>query len=159
MPRKTLVAGFGNTLLGDDGFGVAVVSRLAARALPPEVDVFDVGIGGMHFVLRLLEGFEQVVVVDAVRGGQPPGTLYIFTFETVESGVQDGAHLDPHVAEPARALHLARALGLLPARVIVVGCEPQSCQPGLCLTPAVHTAVNCAVERIQRMVFNDGESG
>src|SRR5262249_7919151 len=116
MPCKTLVAGFGNTLLGDDGFGVEVVSCLAASALPPEVETFDVGIGGMHFIARLLEGFEKVVVVDAVRGGQPPGTLYIFAFGTVETGVHDGERLEPHLAE----------------RVLVVGCEPQSCHPGLC---------------------------
>ena len=159
MPRKTLVAGFGNTLLSDDGFGVAVVSRLAARALPPEVEIFDVGIGGLHFIARLMEGFEQVVVVDAVRGGEPPGTLYIFAFGTVESGAQDSACVDPHLAEPGRALHLAQALDLLPERVIVVGCEPESCHPGLCLTPTVHAAVDRAVERIQRMVCSDGESG
>lgn len=39
----------------------------------------DVGIGGMHFVLRLMERFEEVIVVDAVARGQPPGTLYVFT--------------------------------------------------------------------------------
>ena len=157
MPLKTLVAGFGNTLLGDDGFGVEVVSRLAASALPPQVEIFDVGIGGMHFVVRLLEGFEQVIVVDAVRGGQPPGTLYSFAFGTVETGVQDDARLDPHLAEPARALHLAQALGLLPERVIVVGCEPESCHPGLCLTAAVHAAVDRAVERIRHIVCSAGE--
>ena len=62
---KTLIVGFGNVLLSDDGFGVEVVQRLAASKLPPPIETMDVGIGGMHFMLRLMEGFTALIVVDA----------------------------------------------------------------------------------------------
>ena len=65
---KTLIVGFGNVLLRDDGFGVEVVRRLEASALPTHVETLDAGIGGMHFVLRLMEGFQKVVIVDALSG-------------------------------------------------------------------------------------------
>ena len=152
---KTLIVGFGNVLLGDDGFGVEVIKRLAASALQPGVETMDVGIGGMHFVLRLMEGFEAVIVVDAVRRGQPPGTLYVFTPAAADLGVHGGRRIDPHFAEPARSMQLARALGFLPEKVTVLGCEPESCQLGISLSLAVDAAVDRAVERIRDMVGSD----
>jgi hydrogenase maturation protease len=111
-PRKTLIAGFGNVLLGDDGFGVEVIKRLAVSDLPPHIEALDVGIAGMHFVLQLIEGFDAVILVDAVKRGQPPGTLYVFTPSEADLDLHSGERIDPHFAEPLRALKLARALGV-----------------------------------------------
>ena len=154
--EKTLIAGFGNLLRGDDGFGVEVVNRLGASALPAHAQTMDVGIGGMHFVLRLMEGFEVVIVVDAVQHGQPPGTLYVFTPAEVDLGLDSGERIDPHFAEPARSLKFAKALGVLPGRVTVVGCEPESCHLGQCLSLPVSVAVDRAVQTIRDMVGADG---
>jgi hydrogenase maturation protease len=154
---NTLVVGFGNVLLGDDGFGSEVIQRLAARALPPHVEVLDVGIGGMHFVLRLLEGFQKVVVVDAVKGGCPPGTLYLLAPDDAMLSGFDEAYADAHLTEPLRALRLGRDLGCLPDEIIIVGCEPAHCELGIGLTAAVHAAVDRAVETIQDMVGHPGD--
>lgn len=151
--RKTLIAGFGNVLLGDDGFGVEVVARLGASELPAHVQVMDVGIGGLHCVLRLMEGFAAVIVVDAVRRGGPPGTLYVFPPGIADLDVGGAEAIDPHVAEPVQALALAKALGHLPAAAMVVGCEPASCRPGAPLSGAVRAAVERAAETIRRMLI------
>jgi hydrogenase maturation protease len=153
---KTLIVGFGNVLLGDDGFGVEVVRRLTAHALPAHVETLDVGIGGMHFVLRLMEGFEAVVIVDAVKGGQPPGTLYVFTPGDLGHAVHAGEGIDPHLAEPLQGIKLVKALGCLPGKITIVGCEPASCELGMGLTSAVHAAVDQAIEKIHHMVVNHG---
>jgi hydrogenase maturation protease len=154
-PRKTLIAGFGNVLLGDDGFGVEVIKRLAASDLPPYAETMDVGIAGMHFVLQLIEGFDTVIVVDAVNRGQPPGTLYVFTPSEADLDLHRGERIDPHFAEPVRSLKLARTLGVLPEHVTVVGCEPLSCQLGMSLSGAAKAAVDSAVETIRSMVVAD----
>ena len=155
-PRKTLIAGFGNVLLGDDGFGVEVIKRLAASDLPPHIKTLDVGIAGMHVVLQLIEGFDAVIVVDAVTRGQPAGTLYVFTPSEADLDLHSGERIDPHFAEPLRALKLARALGLLPEHVTVVGCEPLSCQLGMSLSVSVKAAVDSAMETIRDMLVADG---
>lgn len=155
--RKTLVVGFGNVLLGDDGFGVEVVQRLAARDLPAYIHLMDVGIGGLHFVLRLMEGFEAVIVVDAVRRGQPPGSLYVLTPSGAELDVDGEESIDPHGAEPLHALKLAKALGRLPNRVTVLGCEPASCRLGMPLSRAVHSAVDRAVQMIRHMLVSEAQ--
>jgi len=157
---KTLIVGFGNVLLSDDGFGVEVVQRLAASKLPPPIETMDVGIGGMHFMLRLMEGFTALIVVDAVQRGQPPGTLYVFTPGTDDLAIQSGERVDPHCAEPTRSMKLAKALGFLPEKVTVVGCEPATCHLGIGLTVAIDSAVERAVEHIRELVFGDaGRTG
>jgi hydrogenase maturation protease len=64
-----------------------------------------------------------------------------------------GEPIDPHAAEPVRALKLAKALGHLPETVTVVGCEPATCQPGMSLSVTVHAAVDRAAQTIRQMVL------
>ncbi|WP_433187310.1 hydrogenase maturation protease [Actinoallomurus sp. CA-150999] len=76
--RRVLVAGIGNVFLGDDGFGVEVVGRIDASALPSTVEVADYGIRGVHLVYELLDGrHDTLIMVDAVPLDGPPGTLAV----------------------------------------------------------------------------------
>ena len=88
---RVLVAGIGNIFLGDDGFGVEVADRLAGRTLPDGVQVADFGIRGVHLAYELLDGYDALVLVDAVPMGEPPGTVAIIEPE-----------LEPPVATAAR---------------------------------------------------------
>jgi len=64
---RTLVAGVGNVLLGDDGFGVAVARRLAAGPPPPSgVTVADYGIAGTHLAFDAADGYDELLLLDAV---------------------------------------------------------------------------------------------
>jgi hydrogenase maturation protease len=74
---RILVAGVGNVFRGDDGFGVAVARRLAHEPLPPGVELRDYGVRGVHLAYELLDGYDLLVLVDAVTRGSPPGTLYV----------------------------------------------------------------------------------
>ncbi len=66
---RVLVAGMGNVLRRDDGFGVEVAQRLTRSAvLPGEVKIIEVGIGGVHLVQELMDGYEALVIIDAVEG-------------------------------------------------------------------------------------------
>ena len=77
MRGSTLVAGIGNVFLTDDAFGVEVAHRLTSRALPEGVRVDDFGIRGIHLAYELLEGYDALVLIDAVPMGEPPGTLAV----------------------------------------------------------------------------------
>ena len=119
---RVLVAGIGNIFLGDDAFGVEVARRLAERSLPLGVEVRDFGIRGMDLVYALGEDYDAAVFVDAVPRGAAPGTLYV-----IEPELEDGAvRLDTHGMDPVRVLGLARELGPVPERLLVVGCEPET---------------------------------
>ncbi len=120
--RRILVAGIGNIFLGDDAFGVEVARRLSTCELSPGVEVKDFGIRGMDLVYALGEDYDAAVFVDAVPRGEAPGTLYVIEPELEE----DVVSLDTHGMDPVKVLGLARSLGPVPDRLLVVGCEPQT---------------------------------
>jgi hydrogenase maturation protease len=120
---RILVAGVGNVFLGDDGFGVALVDRLARRELPAGVEVVDFGIRGMDLAFAMQDGYDAVVLLDATPRGERPGTLYAIE---VDHSEHREAALDTHGMDPAKVIALVRALGGTPPRTLVVGCEPQT---------------------------------
>ena len=144
---RILVAGVGNVLRGDDGFGPAVVERLGD--LPPGVDTVETGIGGVALLQELLAGCDGLVVVDAVDRGAPPGTLFELAPE-----VGEAVHVaDVHLANPDRVLSMARTMGVLPERVRIVGCQPAQVDDlGQGLSPAVEAAVEPAAAVVGRIV-------
>ena len=124
--RRILVAGIGNVFLGDDGFGVALVGRLARRELPPGVDVVDFGIRGMDLAYALGDGYDAALLLDAAPRGAAPGTLSV-----IEPEVEDGeVAIDAHGMDPVKVLALARALGGTPPRTLVIACEPRTRMSG-----------------------------
>lgn len=157
-PPRVLIVGVGNVLHGDDGFGVEVARRLSARELPTGVTVAETGIGGIHLVHELMAGYDALVVVDAVDHGRPPGTVLV-----IEPDVLDVRELpvaqrhdlmaDMHLATPELALMVARAVGVLPAQTIIVGCQPVEIDTlGIGLTDKLTDSVDVAIGEILRCV-------
>ncbi len=118
---RILVAGIGNIFLGDDGFGVMVAQRLAERPRPTGVDVVDFGIRGMDLAYAMQADYDVVVLMDAAPRGGEPGTLYVIDATPDADGP---VTMDTHGMDPVKVLALARALGRVPPRALVVGCEP-----------------------------------
>jgi len=119
-----LIAGIGNIFLGDDGFGVEVIRRLAGRRFPPPeykdaVRVADFGIRGYDLAYALLDGHDFTILVDAVGRGGTPGTLFV-----IEPHVTGSSAMDAHAMNPESVLQLARAMGPIRGRILLVGCEP-----------------------------------
>lgn len=145
---RFLVAGVGNVLRRDDGFGPAVVARL--DGLPPGTRVVETGIGGVALLQELLaEPLDGLVVVDAVDRGAAPGTLFVLDPEVAEA-----EHVaDVHLANPDRVLSMARTMGVLPRRVAIVGCQPQDAdEVGETLSPPVARAVDGGVRLVRETV-------
>lgn len=154
---RILVAGVGNVLRTDDGFGVEVARRLAEIDLPTGTRVVETGIGGMTLVHELQDGWDVLIVVDTVACDRPPGTLVVIDPEVVDVECLDPMErhdllADMHLATPERAMMLAKALGVLPARVHLVGCQPTDPDAlGDRMTAPVWAAVDRAVAEIRRM--------
>jgi hydrogenase maturation protease len=144
---RILVAGVGNVLRGDDGFGPAVIERLGE--LPAGAEAVETGIGGVALLQELLAGCGGLVLVDAVDRGAAAGTLFELRPE-----VGEAVHAaDVHLANPDRVLSMARTMGALPARVRIVGCQPGEVDElGGRLSPAVAAAVEPAVATVRRIV-------
>ena len=155
---RILVAGVGNLLRGDDGFGVEAAHRLQEMTLPEGVTVVETGIGGIHLVQEILAGFDALIVLDAVDRGRSPGTVMVIEpeIETTEglSQMQKLDYLaDMHYAKPSKALMLAQALDVLPARAVLVGCQPEDAERyGEGLSEPVAAAVEVAVREVQTLI-------
>jgi hydrogenase maturation protease len=130
---SVLIVGIGNLLLSDEGVGVHAVRGLAQQVLPPGVEVLDGGTSGADLVDHL-EGRTKVIVIDAASGDGPPGTVY--RCEARELIEQEGS-LSLHEFGLADSLHMAERLGCAPQRVIVLGVQPATLEPGLELSPEV----------------------
>jgi hydrogenase maturation protease len=123
-PARILVAGIGNVFLGDDGFGVAVADRLWRRELPAGVEVIDFGIRGMDLAFAMQEGYDAVVLVDAMPRGRPPGTLSVIAVD--EDAPAPEVAVDAHGMDPVSVIGLVRGFGGTPPPTYVVGCEPET---------------------------------
>jgi hydrogenase maturation protease len=145
-----VVAGFGNVLRGDDGFGVEVVRRLQQIGGAPDGTVMlEVGTGGIALAQELLTPCDRLVIVDAMTRGGSPGSVYVLRVENVE----EATSVDMHMAVPARALGLAQALGALPREVFLVGCEPAVVDDlTMELSEPVNRAVDSALAQVQGLL-------
>jgi hydrogenase maturation protease len=146
--KRLLVAGVGNVLRGDDGFGPKVTELL--KDLPEGAEVIETGIGGVALLQELMAGCTGLILIDAVERGAPPGTVFLITPE-----VLDGEHVpDVHLANPDRVLSMAKTMGVLPDRVMIVGCQPADNMEELDqgLSPEVQRALAIAVKKIEETV-------
>jgi hydrogenase maturation protease len=122
-PIGVLVLGLGNVLLGDDGLGVAAVSRIERNyRIPPGVSLEDGGTLGLS-LLGLLAESDRVILVDAVCTGSPPGTLVRIDGEDVMDAVRE--RLSPHQVGVADLLDAARLIGRYPSTVTLLGLVPE----------------------------------
>lgn len=157
MTGRVLIACVGNVLRHDDGFGVAVARVLEGGPLPDGVDLIETGIGGMSVVHRLMDGYDAVIVVDAVDRGEAPGTIWV-----MEPDVPAPDSLDRdewrtlfqnlHLAEPYRILLMAKSLGALPPVVRLVGCQTEDVDAmDEHLSGSVAAAVPVAAQRVREI--------
>jgi hydrogenase maturation protease len=151
-PARILIAGIGNIFLGDDAFGIEVVRRLAERVLPGEVAVKDFGIRGFDLACALQEGYDAVILVDAIQRDTAPGTLHVIEPNTEPRSA--AAPIEMHLLDPARVIQLARRMGGRLPLLRLVGCEPATLEPtpdGK-LSDPVHLAVPGAMVLVETLI-------
>jgi hydrogenase maturation protease len=147
---RILIAGIGNLFLRDDAFGTEVVRRLAAGGLPPHVHAVDYGIRGTHLAFDLLDGWDALVLVDALPDTGEPGALRV-----LEVGPEDlgpGGLPDAHGMDPGSVLAGLGALGGRLPRTVVVGCQVADVSEGIGLSAPVSDAVDRAVTTVRALL-------
>lgn len=141
-----LVMAVGNLLREDDGFGLAVLEELERQPLPEGVELFDAGTSAVD-LMDIFDRRDLLVVVDAVRGGQKPGTLYRFSPEEVENGALPMNSL--HQVGLLETLKLGELVDCKPQRTVVIGCQPERTGLAIGLSEAVRAAVPKAAQLVR----------
>lgn len=145
---KVLI-GLGNEWRRDDGVGPALTALLASR-VEPEVRVVDLD-GDPARVIEVWDGAELAVLVDAVRSGAAPGTLFRTEVGSTSSAVSlPAGTTDPssHGLGVGEAVDLGRVLGRLPDRLVVHGVEAADLGDGPGLSPAVAAVLPALADRV-----------
>lgn len=149
MAGKILVAGVGNRLMGDDGFGPRVIDLLVTSQVPKNVELRDMGTAGLT-VATDLGDFDLVVFLDSMDMSGEPGRL-IQTEVEVEGGLDDMAELARvtlHEVGLEGLLRFAKEIGTLPSKVILIGCKPKTVELSLDLSQEVEDATQRAVDMV-----------
>jgi hydrogenase maturation protease len=141
----SLVIGIGTPDHGDDAAGLLVAERVRVVTSPQTVTVREL-VGDQLALLDLWAGVREVYVIDAVRSGAPPGTVY--RFDGAERLTRQFASTSTHAFGLADVVDLARALGGLPARLVGYGIEGMQWQLGDPVSPQVLAAVGTVTRRL-----------
>ena len=148
--NSIVVLGVGNILLTDEGLGVHVVEDLKANyTFTPQISLIDGGTMGME-LLTYMRGMKKILLIDAVNGGEAPGTIYEFPHRELEQYFTD--HISVHEVGMQDILRI-RAIQENPLEdAIVIGVEPESLDVGFEPSAPVQKALPEVKERVLRVL-------
>lgn len=85
--KEILIAGVGNILFGDDGFGPEVIEYLESHyKIPENVCLADAGTGIRKILFTITLGEVRpkvIVVIDAVDKGREPGEIFDISLDDI----------------------------------------------------------------------------
>ena len=119
--KNTLVLGVGNFILSDEGVGIHVAHQLQNMHLTSDVEVIDGGTDGFELITHF-EGRKKVIIVDAMRTDNKPGTVCRFTLEDFTPHWQNS--FSAHQLNLHELLFFVQKMSPRP-EVVVYGIVPQ----------------------------------
>jgi len=141
-----LLIGVGNAYRSDDALGLCA-AREVSRRLPGAVVVKEVDGSGTS-VMDAWEGADVALIIDAVRSGEPPGSLCRIDASHQRLPARFLAR-SSHSFGVAQAIETARELQKLPRTVIVYGIEGASFEQGTGLSDPVIRSMPALIAMIE----------
>jgi len=156
---KVIVIGVGNILLRDEGVGVHIVQKLLRRGLPEDVVIIDGGTATLSALDLIPEqcgdSGHDLIIVDAVKGGGAPGTIYLFTPEDIDNRCQANNDVfSLHQMSLIDAISILKFEGRKPESVKVIGIEPGSIDTGLGLSEDLRKRLPRIVEFVEGEIYD-----
>lgn len=138
-------------LLKDEGIGVHVAQTLR-ETIPIDKILFEVIDGGTSpEVFLLVEGVEKLVLIDAVKGGGSPGSIYRFHPENIAP--EEKYAISAHEMDLMYNLKMMELSGTKPDEVVIIGVEPKEISEGMELSPELSDKI----PQIIRVVMDELE--
>jgi hydrogenase maturation protease len=146
---RVRVVGCGNPLAGDDSVGLEIVRRLRAQG-ESECDLVTLPQPGVE-LLDALQGAEVVLFIDAVSSGAPPGTLHLTPVPSPALQSRTLSALSGHGWGLPEMVGLTAALGRRTPRLVLLGIELATAEPGTPRSEAAEGAVQTVVEKFSQL--------
>jgi hydrogenase maturation protease len=147
MHSNRLIIGIGNEYRSDDGVGSMAARMIREKKLNSVTMKEESGEGAS--LIEAWQGFENVIIVDAVSSGAKPGT--VFKYEANKEILPAKFfNYSTHAFSLAEAIELARALNKLPSKLTVYGIEGKNFSAGKEISLPVREATNQVINQIMR---------
>jgi hydrogenase maturation protease len=147
-PRKVLILGVGNVLLGDDGFGVHLINSFIDTQFPPNVQILEAGTVS-HQLIPLLRELDHLIVVDAIEAGDQPGSIFRFSPEDMRFPAEPMASL--HQISLIDVLGMAELTGGKPD-TIIIGVQPKDVSTW---SLELSDEVRAAFPKVKELIFDE----
>ncbi len=145
---KLLIVGIGNDFRGDDGVGLAVVSKISQ--IKPDLSVHLSG-GDVSSLMDWFSIYDIIILVDAmIQPSSKAGTAQIFDLKhhgLVDKSVRGSTH----IMSIYEAVELARVLGALPDQLFLVGVVAEAFNLGESISDCVREKIDTVVEQILKL--------
>jgi hydrogenase maturation protease len=141
--KDTVILGIGNILLQDDGVGVHVIKQLENEKLPSTIELVDGGTSTLD-TLGLFLDYKKVIVVDCLRAGLEPGTIYKIKPEDIKSYQKE--NLSIHDVQILDVVNMANMMNKYP-EVVIFGIEPEKIALDLEMTSTM-------LSKIPEIIYN-----
>ncbi|WNY28495.1 hypothetical protein MmiEs2_06840 [Methanimicrococcus stummii] len=176
LTKTIRIMGCGNLWMGDDGVGIHAVEKMTEMkdkleggvalsdpffsgmpvdALPylADVDIMDAGVSGLD-MLCFLEGFDKIIIIDALKSDQNLGAILRIKGEDLLDGEGVGKMMSSHDVSVPTVLGIAREVQGLP-EIIVYGVEIQKHPDEVNLTTEMSPEVTAAIDRLIPLVLKE----
>lgn len=144
--KDAVIIGIGNILLKDDGVGVHVVKRLENEKLPSTIELVDGGTSTLDTLGYFLD-YKKVIVVDCLRAGYEPGTIYKIHPEDIKNYKKE--NLSIHDVQILDVVKMANMLGKFP-KVTILGIEPEKICFDLQMTEIMNKKIPDVIKHIKK---------
>jgi len=153
MPKKILVLGIGNTLLGDDGVGVHCMRRLQAKYSGLVEDVEFLDGGTLSFTLAgYLEVTNHLIVIDAAQLQKSPGAVAIFENDEMDQFIRHNKKSSVHEVSLLDLLAITQLAGHMPRHRALIAIQPQYIDWSETLSETVNHAIPKACEQAFHLI-------
>ncbi len=147
-PRKVLILGVGNLLLGDDGFGVHLINSLAETSFPPNVQLLEAGTVS-HQLIPLLREIDHLIIIDVVEAGDAPGSIFRFSPEDMQFSKEQMVSL--HQISLIDVLMMAEMTGGRP-KTIIIGVQPKDVSSW---SLELSDEVRAVIPKVKDLIFDE----
>jgi hydrogenase maturation protease len=145
MPMdKILIVGIGNLLCRDEGIGVHIIQEMKNMKLPEHIELLDIGTSTMDLI-SFLEGVKKLIVIDAMKAGGAPGTIYKCKPEDLLP--EEEGPISLHEIGLLETLNMAKKM-CMEINTVVIGVEPKVFDWGMELSEEVKSKIPTIIEAV-----------
>lgn len=144
--------------MGDDGFAQHVLefmennkNKLFNTYSDVNVDLIDIGTAGLSMA-KILEDYDAVIFIDAIRMGNKPGEIYEFEIKIDDIPKKMDISFSFHDSKIEELISFSKSINSLPDKVFIIGCEPKEISLGIELSDELKLKVKSVVERIFKII-------